>query len=221
MSSTETHTGQRVPGTDDLFIVGLTGGIGSGKSAAARCFERLGITVVNADIASRKVVEPGMPALAAIAEHFGPDILLPDGQLDRAALRQRIFSDPAAKQWLEQLLHPQIGAWIWQQLRAATGPYAILESPLLLESTQHQRVDRILVVDVPEDVQVARATTRDSNSEAQIRAIMASQMPRAERLSRADDVIDNSGDIDNLQQQVAVLHDRYVQEAARRRRTPD
>jgi len=212
------HTENRVPGTDTLFIIGLTGGIGSGKSAVARCFEQLGIVVVNADVASRKVVEPGMPALAAIAGHFGADILLADGQLDRAALRQRIFSDPAAKTWLEQLLHPLIGAWIWQQLKAAPGPYAVLESPLLLETTQHQRVDRVLVVDVPEAVQIARATARDSNSEAQIRAIMASQMPRAERLARADDVVDNSGNLEQLQQQVDILHGKYVREAALQKR---
>lgn len=204
------------PDSDSRFIVGLTGGIGSGKSAVARCFEQLGIVVVDADIAARKVVEPGTPALAAITEHFGADMLLSDGQLDRAALRQRIFSDGAAKTWLEQLLHPLISTWIWQQLEAASSPYAVLESPLLLETTQHQRVNRVLVVDVPEAVQIARATARDSNSEDQIRAIMANQMPRAERLARADDVIDNSGSLEQLQQQVAILHRKYVSEATRR-----
>ena len=199
------------------FVVGLTGGIGSGKSAVARCFERLGITVINADIASRKVVEPGMPALAAIAERFGDTILLPDGQLDRAALRQRIFTDPAAKTWLEQLLHPLIRIWIQDQLAAAPGPYVVLESPLLLETSQHQRMSRVLVVDVPEAVQIARATARDANSEEQIRAIMASQMPRAERLARADDVVDNSGSLGQLQQQIDVLHGHYLREAARLR----
>src|SRR5690554_3474537 len=125
-----------------MFIVGLTGGIGCGKSVVAERFQHLGITVVNADIASRKVVEPGMPALSAIARHFGGDILLADGNLDRAALRARIFADPAAKLWLEQLLHPLIGEWIQRQLAVASGPYVILESPLLLETSQHRRVDR-------------------------------------------------------------------------------
>ncbi len=196
-----------------MYTIGLTGGIGSGKSAVAACFEKLGITVVNADIASRRVVEPGMPALAEIAQHFGPDILLPDGQLDRAALRQRIFSDSEAKRWLEGLLHPLIGEWIRDQLASAPGPYVILESPLLLETSQHQRADRVLVVDVPESLQVERAMARDGNSEEQIRAIMASQMPRAERLARADDVIDNSGRLEGLAGQVEKL-DRLYRELA-------
>ena len=196
-----------------MFIVGLTGGIGSGKSAVATCFTRLGITVINADTASRKVVEPGTPALQAVAVHFGNAILLPDGNLDRATLRQRIFSDPAAKEWLETLLHPLIAQWIGSQLVAAPGPYAILESPLLLETTQHRNVHRVLVVDVPEDVQITRASVRDTNNVEQIKAIIASQMPRSERLASADDVIDNSGDMDKLVPQVEALHRQYLEMA--------
>ena len=198
-----------------MFVVGLTGGIGSGKSAVANCFRQLGITVVNADDASRGVVEPGSTALAAIAGHFGPGILLADGSLDRAALRARIFADAAAKQWLEALLHPLIAEWIAQRLAEAQGPYAILESPLLLETSQHERVQRVLVVDVPEQVQIARATARDANSQAQIKAIIASQLPRQERLARADDVLDNSGDLASLPAKVASLHQRYLAMAGR------
>ena len=201
-----------------MFIVGLTGGIGSGKSAVAICFTRLGISVVNADTASRKVVEPGTPALQAIATHFGNTILLPDGNLDRTALRQRIFSDPAAKEWLEKLLHPLIAQWIGSQLSAAPGPYVILESPLLLETTQHRNVHRVLVVDVPENIQIARASVRDTDSVEQIKAIIASQIPRTERLARADDVIDNSGDIGDLVQQVDLLHRQYLEIAEARMR---
>jgi dephospho-CoA kinase len=198
-----------------MFVVGLTGGIGSGKSAVANCFRQLGITVVNADEASRRVVEPGSPALAAIARHFGDEILQGDGSLDRAALRARIFADAAAKQWLEALLHPLIAEWIAQRLAEAQSSYAILESPLLLETSQHQRVKRVLVVDVPEETQIARATARDANSETQIRAIIASQLPREERLARADDVLDNSGDLASLPAKVASLHQRYLAMAGR------
>ncbi|MFA5495977.1 MAG: dephospho-CoA kinase [Porticoccaceae bacterium] len=197
-----------------MFIVGLTGGIGCGKSVVAERFQHLGITVVNADIASRKVVEPGMPALSAIARHFGGDILLADGNLDRAALRARIFADPAAKLWLEQLLHPLIGEWIQRQLAVASGPYVILESPLLLETSQHRRVDRVLVVDVAEATQIARASARDSTSEEQINAIMASQLSRLKRLAMADDIIDNSGSLESLDAQVAQLHRHYLELAA-------
>ncbi len=197
-------------GLAQMFIVGLTGGIGSGKSAAARCFEELGIKVVDADQASRKVVEPGMPALEAVAEHFGSDILLPDGTLDRATLRERIFRDDTEKTWLEGLLHPLIKQWIRKELTSAKSPYAILESPLLLEIGQSRGVNRVLVVDVPEPIQVERAMGRDANTEEQIRAIMASQMSREKRLAGADDVIDNSGGLEDLRAQVEDLHRQYL-----------
>ena len=200
-----------------MFTVGLTGGIGSGKGAVAACFERLGITVVNADLASRAVVMPGSEALKAIADHFGPAIINSDGTLNRAKLRHQIFADASEKRWLEQLLHPLIAEWIARQLAAAPGPYAILESPLLLETTQHNNVDRILVVDAPEAVQIERASMRDGVAPEQIRAIMASQLPRQERLARADDVIDNAGSLDDLFPQVEQLHQHYIQLSVHKR----
>ena len=175
-----------------MFIVGLTGGIGSGKTAVSDHLQSLGIDIVDADIASRTVVEPGQPALAKIAEHFGDDILLADQSLDRAALRQKIFSNPDDKQWLEALLHPLIAEEISYQLAKAQSPYAIFVSPLLLEAGQDAICDRILVVDVPEELQIARTTTRDNNDEAQVKRIIASQASRQQRLEKADDIIENT-----------------------------
>lgn len=194
-----------------MIIIGLTGGIGSGKSAVADEFRKLGIKVVDADIAARKVVEKGSPALEKIAQYFGDDILLDDGALNRAALRKRVFNNNEQRQWLEQLLHPLINQWITNELASATSAYAILESPLLFESSQHTLVNRTLLVDVPESVQIERASTRDNNSIAQIKAIMDVQMPRLERKKRADDCIDNSGSIETLTPQVSVLHARYLE----------
>lgn len=191
------------------YIVGLTGGIGSGKSAVADCFRRRGIKVVDADVAARAVVAPGTAALAQISAHFGADVIQTNGELDRAALRKIVFNDAAQRQWLEQLLHPQIGQWIAAELAAAQSPYAILESPLLLETTQHSMTQRVLVVDVPEAVQVERAAARDHNDPEQIKAIMATQLSRGERRARADDLIDNSGTLDALEPAVAELHDHY------------
>lgn len=193
-----------------MYIVGLTGGIGSGKSAVAARFRARGILVVDADQAARAVVEPGTPALAAIAEHFGTGVIQADGTLDRAALRRLVFDDAEERRWLEQLLHPRIGEWLRARLAEAPGPYAILESPLLFEGTQHRMVQRSLLVDVPEEVQVARAAARDGNSPEQIRAIMAAQLSREERRARADDCIDNSGPPEALDAQVEALHRRYV-----------
>lgn len=196
------------------FIVGLTGGIGSGKSAVAALFRELGITVVDADIAARKVVEPGTPALTAIANHFGADVLQNDGTLDRAALRKIVFNSAEQRKWLEQLLHPAIGEWIASELAAASSPYAILESPLLLETAQHKMIDRALVVDVDEQVQISRASARDGNTPEQIKAIIATQMSRQLRVARGDDVIDNSGSLAALSEPVHALHDKYLKLAA-------
>ena len=193
-----------------MLTVGLTGGIGSGKSEVSRRFEALGITVADADLVARKVVEPGKPALDKISQHFGETILLPNGGLDRANLRQVIFGDNRQKTWLEQLLHPLIAAEIDYQLNNTASPYSILSSPLLLESQQWQRVDRILVVDTPVAKQVERSCARDSNSEAQIHAIINSQIKRQDRLQRADDIVDNHGNIDALQPQVELLHRQYL-----------
>ncbi len=194
------------------MIVGITGGIGSGKSAVTERFERLGITVVDADLAARVVVEPGRPALDAIAEHFGADILQDDGSLDRAALRAKVFANPEERKWLEALTHPLIGQEILDQIAASTSPYTILSSPLLLETTQGELADRIVVVDVPEEVQLARTMSRDDNDEAQVRRIMDAQMKRADRLARADYTVDNSGEIEALDAQVEVLHARFLEQ---------
>nr|WP_010132582.1 dephospho-CoA kinase [Microbulbifer agarilyticus] len=202
-----------------MFTVGLTGGIGSGKSAAAARFRYHGVNVVDADIAARVVVEPGRTALAAIAEHFGTDILLENGELDRAALRKRVFDNPEERRWLEQLTHPLIREEIISSLAASSethnAPYAILESPLLLESGQVALVQRVCVVDIPEELQLARATARDSNSVQQIRKIMAAQLPRAERCAQAHDILDNSGSLEALNAQVDALHAQYIQLATK------
>lgn len=196
------------------FIVGLTGGIGSGKSAVAALFRELGIKVVDADIAARRVVEPGTPALSAIADYFGADILQSDGTLDRAALRKIVFDSEEKRQWLERLLHPAIGAWLGHELATATSAYAILESPLLLETAQHKMIDRALVVDVDEQVQISRASARDGNTPEQIRAIIATQMSRQLRVARGDDVIDNSSSLAALDKPVRALHEKYLKLAA-------
>jgi dephospho-CoA kinase len=201
------------------FVVGLTGGIGSGKSAVSARFETLGIAVVDADQASRTVVQPGQPALAAIAERFGKGILGSDGGLDRALLRQKIFADPAEREWLEKLLHPRIAIEIFSGLQAATSPYALLVSPLLLEARQDTLANRVLVVDVRESTQLARTMARDANSEQQVRAIMAAQIGRDARLARADDVIRNEGSLAELHAQVDALHGCYLELAATFRRT--
>lgn len=193
-----------------MLTIGLTGGIGSGKSEVSRRFEALGIVVADADLAARVVVEPGQPALAAISKHFGNDILSPDGSLNRALLRQKIFANADDKAWLESLLHPLIASEIQRQLDDAQSPYSILSSPLLLETEQWRNVDRILVIDTREEVQITRSCRRDSNSEAQIRSIMASQIARDERLKRAHDIIDNNGSISALQEQVERLHQQYL-----------
>jgi dephospho-CoA kinase len=197
-----------------MFVVGVTGGIGSGKSAVTQCFSELGITIVDADIASRIVVEPGRPALAAIADHFGADILLPDGTLNRPAMRREIFSDPDKKRWLEALLHPLINEEVHRQLGAATSPYVIFVSPLLVEGAHGSLCDRVLVVDVPEALQLARTMARDGNDAEQVKRIIASQATREQRLARADDVIENSGTLDQLHSAVQTLHQRYLQLAA-------
>lgn len=192
------------------LIIGLTGGIGSGKSEVSRRFQALGITVVDADDVARQVVEPGQPALLNIAEYFGKDILLANGALNRAKLRGIIFSEPEKKQWLEQLLHPLINFEIRQQLAAARSPYVMLSSPLLLETRQHELVDRILVIDASEALQLARASSRDANNEDQIRAIMKTQLTRDQRIDRADDIIHNHGILLELDDQVSKLHKQYL-----------
>ena len=197
-----------------MFIVGLTGGIGSGKSAAAAQFNALGVTVVNADIVARDVVEPGTQALQRIAEHFGEDCLLEDGSLDRAKLRSKVFADEKERIWLEQLTHPLIGMRIFEllnaELREDEAPYRILESPLLMETAQKDLTDRLLLIDVSEATQITRTMARDNNSEAQVKAIIAAQMPREEKLKLADDIVDNNGTLEELQRAILTMHDKYL-----------
>lgn len=192
------------------FIVGLSGGIGSGKTAVSDRFATRGITVVDADVIARQVVEPGGNALKAIQQHFGDAIVDANGELQRAELRKRIFSNAEDKQWLEALLHPLIATETLNQLEQAKGPYVIYVSPLLVEGGQKALCDRLLVIDVPESVQVARTMTRDDNDQAQVERIMASQASRQQRLDAADDVIDNSGDIEHLDAEVETLHQQYL-----------
>ena len=192
------------------WILGLTGGIGSGKSAVADCFTDLGVSLIDADQAARWVVEPGRPALAQIVERFGASVLLADGQLDRKALRGLIFQAPAQRHWLETLLHPLIGQEISSYLANAQSPYAILVSPLLIESAQHHMTQRILVIDAPEHLQVQRTVQRDQTSAEQVQAILQAQTSRDERLRHAHDVLVNDRDLHWLQGEVERLHHFYL-----------
>jgi dephospho-CoA kinase len=193
------------------YIVGLTGGIGSGKTTVANLFHDLGVQSVDADLVAREVVMPGEPALAAIVEHFGTGILQHDGQLDRAVLRAKIFADAAEKQWLNQLLHPLIRQRLLQQLQQCTSSYALLIAPLLLENKLQSYTDRVLVVDVPEALQLSRTMQRDQVSAEQVQNILQSQIARSERLRLADDVLLNTVQLFELQPQIQQLHSRYQQ----------
>lgn len=193
------------------MIIGVTGGIGSGKSTVARAFGELGIGWVDADDVAREVVAPGEPTLAAIAKRFGDQAINQDGTLNRAALRQIVFDDPSQRIWLESVTHPRIRERLLAHLEhlSTSSPYVLLVSPLLFESSQDRLVQRTLVVDVPEEEQLARTLARDKVSEAQVRAILAAQLPRHERLARADDVIDNSHGVNDTREQVSALDQRY------------
>ncbi len=191
--------------------IGLTGGIGSGKSTVARRFAELGVPVIDADEVAREVVAPGEPGLAAVLSRFGPGVLAPDGQLDRRALRERVFSDPAARRDLESLLHPLIRARMQALAAAAGGPYVVLAIPLLIEGGGRDRVDRVLVVDVDEAAQIERLMARDGGTRQQAEAILAAQASRAQRLAQADDVLDNRRSVPELRQAVDALHRRYLQ----------
>lgn len=197
-----------------MYIVGLSGGIGSGKTAISDRLAAKGIVVVDADQVARQVVEPGTEALAKIAEHFGPEILTTNGELDRAKLRQIIFSDAEAKQWLEGLLHPLIGTETWRQLETANSPYVLMVSPLLIESGQNAVCQRVIVVDVSVDTQIERTCSRDNNDEEQVRRIIASQADRDTRRQAATDIINNDGSLEQLQAQVDNLHLELISAAA-------
>lgn len=193
------------------YVVGLTGGIGSGKTTVANIFHELGVQSVDADLVAREVVMPGEPALDAIVQHFGQAILHPDGQLDRAALRARIFANEAEKQWLNQLLHPQIRQRLLQQLQSCTTSYALLIAPLLLENKLQIYTDRVLVVDIPEELQLSRTVQRDQVTPEQVRNILSSQLARAERLALADDILLNTIPVSELKPQIQQLHLSYQQ----------
>ncbi len=197
-----------------MMVVGLTGGVGSGKSAAAECFAALDVPIIDADIAARAVVRPDSPALAQIAAHFGAGMLTPQGELDRRQLRERIFGDSGQRLWLERLLHPLILSAMRRELdalrRAGGHPYALLCSPLLFEAGQHAATQRVVVVDTPEAEQIQRVTRRDKTSAAQVAAIQRAQLSRHARLQRADDILDNSGDERQLAGQIQQLHARYL-----------
>ena len=197
-----------------MFKLGLTGGIGSGKTSVCKVFAGLGIDIIEADDVSREVVLPGSPCLGEIAAKFGRSFILEDGNLDRARLRERIFSNQDDKSWLESLLHPAIRARIIEKLDEASSDYCILSSPLFFETGQKPLVDRVLVVDVPKEVQLERASSRDNVNPSQIEAIIASQISREDRLSQADDIIDNSGDFDATRLAAIELHKRYIEFAS-------
>jgi dephospho-CoA kinase len=194
------------------FVVGLTGGIGSGKSAAADEFAKLGASVVDTDVIARELTENDGAALAGIRKSFGSAFIGPDGSMDRNKMREHVFADPAAKRSLEALLHPMIREESARRIARASGPYVVHVVPLLVESLDYrERVDRVLVVDCPEETQVARVRARSGLSEDEVRRIMHGQISRAERLAAADDVIDNGGTREALRNRVAALHQKYLQ----------
>jgi dephospho-CoA kinase len=192
------------------YTIVLTGGIASGKSAVSRNFASLGIDVIDTDLLAREVVKPGQPALSRVVERFGNEILLPDGHLDREAMRRIIFADPAKRKALEGILHPAIHDEVRRRIESVSSPYCILVIPLFAESSRYDWVDRVLVVDVPEEVQIGRVMERDDVERVQAEAILAAQASRSERLALADDVIENTGSIEALEDRVAELHLRYL-----------
>jgi dephospho-CoA kinase len=199
------------------YRIGLTGGIASGKSTAAKFFGALGVPILDSDQIAREVVEPGQPPLERLVARFGPSILTPDGHLDRPALRDIVFSDPMARADLEALTHPAIGAAMEARSAAAGGPYQVLVIPLLVEKNLSSHVDRVLVVDCDEELQVRRLRDRDGSTPEQAQAILGAQAPRAARLRAADDVITNEADMSAVQDQVAALHTRYLKLATQLR----
>ena len=193
-----------------MLIIGLTGGIGSGKSTVAGYFAQHGIPVIDADQLARELVAPGSPALKEIIAVFGPNVLLPDGSLDRHLLRRLVFADPAQKRRLEAILHPRVYTELRYRTQALRTPYCIWVVPLLLETGGTALVDRVLVVDAPESLQRQRVLRRAGMDETTLEAILSSQVNRAERLGAADDVVVNDSDLSQLQQQVTALHHRYL-----------
>ena len=193
------------------FVIGLTGGIASGKTTVANLFkQQFKIDIVDADIVAREVVEPGTPGLNAIIEHFGADIVRDDQTLDRAKLREKIFSNPEEKAWLNGLLNPMIREKMIEDLEQVTSDYALLVVPLLVENKLDSLCDRVLVVDVDPQTQISRTVKRDNASEEQANAILASQASREQRLALADDVVKNNPDDPDLLLQITDLHEKYL-----------
>lgn len=193
------------------FIVGLTGGIGSGKTTIANLFAEHNITLVDADIVARNVVAKDSPALAHISMHFGRDFIQADGQLDRALLRKQIFSNDDDKLWLNNLLHPLIREQLIEQMKTAQSDYCLLVAPLLIENNLTTLVNRVLVIDVSETTQIKRTTRRDNNSVEQVRAIIASQASRKVKQDHADDLLNNDNrSLESLKDMVAELHQHYL-----------
>ena len=197
------------------LVIALTGGIAAGKSAVARRFEALGVPVHDADVAARAVIEPGSSGLAAVVDAFGAQVLDASGRLDRPAMRERVFADPVARRRLEAIIHPRVRQWLHERALAERQPYCLLAIPLLAENIAHYRwVDRVLLVDAPENLQIARLVARDGIDETLARRMLAQQATRAERRALADDVIENDGDEAALDSAVTDLHRRYLALAA-------
>ena len=199
-----------------MLIVGLTGGIGSGKTVVSDRFARHGVPVIDTDLIARELVRPGQPALAEIVAEFGPECLDDGGSLDRAYLRQRVFADETGRRRLEAILHPRIRAVTRERIAALTAPYGLLVIPLLAETGMTDLVDRVLVVDVSEAEQIRRVMARDRIDEIQARRILAAQASRSQRLALADEVVENAGDFADLERQIADLHPYYLRLAAER-----
>jgi len=193
-----------------MLVIGLTGGIASGKSAAADRFAAHGVPIIDTDRLARAVVEPGTPGLEAVRRAFGEEVIEPDGRLNRRRLREIVFADEAARDRLNAIVHPLIGELLAQRLAALSTPYAVLVVPLLVEGGLSRQVDRILVIDVPEETQIRRVMNRDDVSREQAMAVLRAQASRQERLARADDVITNGGAIEALHAAVDALHERYL-----------
>jgi dephospho-CoA kinase len=198
-----------------VFRVGLTGGIASGKSTVAKFFGALGVPIIDTDQVAREVVEPGQPPLERLVERFGRTILTEDGHLDRPKLREIVFSDPKARADLEALTHPAIGTAVEAWSAAAGGPYQVLIIPLLVEKNLASQLDRVLVVDCDEELQIRRLQARDGSTLEQARAILNAQTSRAARLKVAQDVIENEGDLSAVRDQVSALHARYLELAGK------
>ena len=196
------------------FCVGFTGGIGSGKSSACKFFSELGVPVIDTDVIAREIVQPGHAALQEIVKTFGSEIIGENSQLHRAHLREIVFNDDVARRKLEAIVHPRIHNEIEKQVKQITFPYLIICSALLVESLASHDIDRILVIDIPESLQMERASLRDNTSENEIRKIIESQIERQQRLDKADDVITNDKDLKDLEQQVHLLHNKYLEIAS-------